>query len=154
MFQKYLKKEISHENIYFWAACERYLDTDDQNERKILAKQIYDRHLSNNALEPVNVDSKATSQINQETLNSAPKNLFAQAQKQIFNLMKFDSYPRFLRSEIYRKCAETGECPEDGTPDDGELVLKNSPSIKLKKSHSDAEDRRRKSILPWHRKNR
>lgn len=25
-----------------------------------------------------------------------------QAQKQIFNLMKFDSYPRFLKSEIYK----------------------------------------------------
>ena len=67
--------------------------------------------------------------------------------------MKFDSYPRFLRSDIYRKCVETGECVDDGTLEDGELYIKNSP-IKLKKSHSDAEDRCRKSILPWHRKNR
>lgn len=25
-----------------------------------------------------------------------------QAQKQIFNLMKFDSYPRFLKSDLYK----------------------------------------------------
>lgn len=26
------------------------------------------------------------------------------AQKQIFNLMKFDSYSRFLKSDLYNKC--------------------------------------------------
>lgn len=30
-------------------------------------------------------------------------NIFVlQAQKQIFNLMKFDSYPRFLKSDVYK----------------------------------------------------
>ena len=28
-----------------------------------------------------------------------------QAQKQIFNVMKFDSYPRFLRSGVHAECA-------------------------------------------------
>ncbi|KAJ8680308.1 hypothetical protein QAD02_016095, partial [Eretmocerus hayati] len=153
-FAKYLRKEISHENIYFWAACERYADTEDLTARKKLAEQIYQRHLSNNASEPVNVDSRATGHITPELLNSAPPDLFAQAQKQIFNLMKFDSYPRFLRSDIYQRCLEHGCDNEDTLPDDGDLFLTNSPSIKLKKSHSDAEDRCRKSILPWNRKNR
>ncbi|XP_023245188.1 regulator of G-protein signaling loco [Copidosoma floridanum] len=154
IFAKYLKKEISHENIYFWAACERYADTGDAAARKKLAEQIYRRHLSSAASEPVNVDSHATGQITPELLASAPPDLFAQAQKQIFNLMKFDSYPRFLRSDIYRACLENGCDNDDTSADDGDLVLTNSPSIKLKKSLSDAEDRRRKSILPWHRKNR
>lgn len=77
-----------------------------------------------------------------------------QAQKQVFNLMKFDSYPRFLRSDIYRRCLEHGYDPEDTTPEDGDLFLTNSPSLKIKKSQSDIEDRSRKSILPWNRKNR
>ncbi|CAG5075886.1 Similar to loco: Regulator of G-protein signaling loco (Drosophila melanogaster) [Cotesia congregata] len=74
------------------------------------------------------------------------------AQKQVFNLMKFDSYPRFLRSDLYRNCLETGSSVV--STEDCDLSLTNSPSVKLKKSHSDAEDRRRKSILPWNRKNR
>ncbi|XP_031780001.1 regulator of G-protein signaling loco isoform X3 [Nasonia vitripennis] len=152
-FAKYLKKEISHENIYFWAACERYSDTEDLVARKRLAAQIYQRHLSNNAPEPVNVDSHAAGKITPELLNSAPADLFAQAQKQVFNLMKFDSYPRFLRSDIYQKCLENGCDDIDTSPEDGDLFLTSSP-VKLKKSHSDAEDRCRKSILPWHRKNR
>ncbi|XP_033322332.1 regulator of G protein signaling family member locomotion defects isoform X4 [Megalopta genalis] len=151
-FAEFLKKEFSHENIYFWAACERYKDTRDIVTRRKLASQIYQRHLSNTASEPVNVDSHAAGQITVELLGEAPANLFLQAQKQVFNLMKFDSYPRFLRSDLYRRCMEAG-CSIVGA-EDCDLSLTNSPSVKLKKSHSDAEDRCRKSILPWNRKNR
>ncbi|XP_076294993.1 regulator of G protein signaling family member locomotion defects isoform X5 [Lasioglossum baleicum] len=151
-FAEFLKKEFSHENIYFWAACERYKDTRDVVTRRKLASQIYERHLSNTASEPVNVDSHATGQITVDLLGEAPADLFLQAQKQVFNLMKFDSYPRFLRSDLYRRCMEAG-CSVVGI-EDCDLSLTNSPSVKLKKSHSDAEDRCRKSILPWNRKNR
>lgn len=68
--------------------------------------------------------------------------------------MKFDSYPRFLRSDIYQNCLENGCDNEDSTPDDEDLILTTSSSIKLKKTRSNAEDRSRKSILPWNRKNR
>ncbi|XP_066586671.1 regulator of G-protein signaling loco isoform X2 [Prorops nasuta] len=151
-FAEFLKKEFSHENIYFWAACERYKDTEDLTSRQKLAFQIYQRHLSNTAAEPVNVDSHASGQITQELLSSAPVDLFLQAQKQVFNLMKFDSYPRFLRSDLYRRCLETGNSIVN--VEDCDLNLTTAAGIKLKKSHSDAEDRCRKSILPWHRKNR
>ncbi|XP_076164696.1 regulator of G protein signaling family member locomotion defects isoform X2 [Ptiloglossa arizonensis] len=151
-FAEFLKKEFSHENIYFWAACERYKDTKDPATRRKLANQIYQRHLSNTAAEPVNVDSHAAGQITQELLGKAPTDLFLQAQKQVFNLMKFDSYPRFLRSDLYHHCIETGSSIIDVV--DCDLNLTSSPSVKLKKSHSDAEDRCRKSILPWNRKNR
>ncbi|XP_011149139.1 regulator of G-protein signaling loco isoform X2 [Harpegnathos saltator] len=151
-FAEFLKKEFSHENIYFWAACERYKDTKDAATRHRLACQIYQRHLSSTAAEPVNVDSHASGQITQELLDEAPADLFLQAQKQVFNLMKFDSYPRFLRSELYRACLEAGTAIVN--TEDCDLHLTSSPSVKLKKSHSDAEDRCRKSILPWNRKNR
>ncbi|XP_046749276.1 regulator of G-protein signaling loco isoform X2 [Diprion similis] len=151
-FAEFLKKEFSHENIYFWAACERYKDTEDASSRRRLAWQIYQRHLSSTASEPVNVDSHAAGQITQDLLDEAPAALFLQAQKQVFNLMKFDSYPRFLRSELYRTCMEAGSSVV--RTQDCDLSLTGSPHIKLKKSHSDAEDRSRKSILPWHRKNR
>ncbi|XP_032672591.1 regulator of G-protein signaling loco isoform X2 [Odontomachus brunneus] len=151
-FAEFLKKEFSHENIYFWAACERYKDTKDPATRHRLACQIYQRHLSSTAAEPVNVDSHASGQITQELLDEAPADLFLQAQKQVFNLMKFDSYPRFLRSELYRACLEAGTAIVN--TEDCDLHLTSSPSVKLKKSHSDAEDRCRKSILPWNRKNR
>lgn len=67
--------------------------------------------------------------------------------------MKFDSYPRFLKSDIYKQCL-AGEFQK--LPSDSRLLINpmcSTPS-KLKKSVSNAEDRRRKSLLPWHRKNR
>lgn len=78
LFKEFLKKEFSHENIYFWAACERYKDTKDAAMRRRLACQIYQRHLSSTAAEPVNVDSHASGQITQELLDEAPADLFLQ----------------------------------------------------------------------------
>lgn len=79
--------------------------------------------------------------------------------------MKFDSYQRFIRSEIYKEClaAESkGEpLPYPGNRLDqnlntsiqaNEVSMNAKISSKLKKSLSNAEDRRRKSLLPWHRK--
>lgn len=78
---------------------------------------------------------------------------YFQAQKQIFNLMKFDSYPRFLKSDLYKQCLSGNV--EYPNLEIGLLIhpASNTPT-KLKKSLSNAEDRRRKSLLPWHRKNR
>lgn len=66
--------------------------------------------------------------------------------------MKFDSYPRFLKCDLYKRCL-SGNIEVSF---DAGLSLQPpgvTPS-KLKKSLSNAEDRRRKSLLPWHRKNR
>lgn len=118
--------------------------------------------MANGSLEPVNVDSQARLRA-QERLSSADKDLFIQAQKQIFNLMKFDSYQRFIRSDLYKTCvdAENKNVTLPYTADKLDPVLRiavqqppTSTMTKLKKSLSNAEDRRRKSLLPWHRKTR
>lgn len=76
--------------------------------------------------------------------------------------MKFDSYQRFIRSNLYKSCLEA-EAKHQHLPYPGgdqlDVGLRTgigSPSTlkKLKKSLSNAEDRRRKSLLPWHRKTR
>lgn len=82
--------------------------------------------------------------------------------------MKFDSYQRFIRSDLYKSCLEA-EANKKPLPYPGgdkldvglRTVLNHcystnspSPTTKIKKSLSNAEDRRRKSLLPWHRKAR
>ncbi|KAK9498079.1 hypothetical protein O3M35_003961 [Rhynocoris fuscipes] len=150
-FAEFLKKEFSHENIFFWVACENYRRLEDIEERKRKAKEIFECHLDLGALEPVNVDSYAR-QVTEEQLDLAPPDLFLQAQKQIFNLMKFDSYPRFIKSDLYKECVMRVLAGE-------ELPVKSSSSqlhlnstvnhTKLMKSWSDAEERGRKSLLGW-----
>lgn len=104
-FAEFLKKEFSAENIYFWTACERYRQTESEEERISLARQLYAKHLSNSSSDPVNVDSQARN-LSEEKLASGAIDIFAAAQKQIFNLMKFDSYQRFIRSDLYKSCVE------------------------------------------------
>lgn len=80
--------------------------------------------------------------------------------------MKFDSYQRFIRSDVYKSC-QTAEAQNQASPYPGDQLdagLRIYPidskaaaaatNTKLKKSLSNAEDRRRKSLLPWHRKPR
>ncbi|XP_020714800.1 regulator of G-protein signaling loco isoform X3 [Ceratitis capitata] len=161
-FGEFLKKEFSAENIYFWTACERYRALESSAERAAQAMAIFSKHLANGALEPVNVDSQARN-LTQEKLDSAEPDIFAPAQKQIFNLMKFDSYQRFIRSDMYKSCLEAEEKrqPLPYKAEDLDELLKtpahhvstvSSIVSKLKKSASNAEDRCRKSLLPWHRK--
>ncbi|XP_052903171.1 regulator of G-protein signaling loco-like [Anopheles moucheti] len=166
-FSEFLKKEFSAENIYFWTACERYRQLTEREERAREAQAIFARHLESGCSEPVNVDSIARN-IALENLPQAETTLFAAAQKQIFNLMKFDSYQRFIKSDMYRVCQEA-EAKGQILPYPGEQLdpmlrtsstmvsssAANAASVtKLKKSLSNAEDRRRKSLLPWHRKTR
>ncbi|KAK3876061.1 hypothetical protein Pcinc_019116 [Petrolisthes cinctipes] len=158
-FAEFLKKEYSHENIYFWTACERYKRLTDPDQLGAMAKVILERHLVTSAPEPVNVDSQAR-QHAQDGLHNPNQMLFAQAQKQIFNLMKFDSYSRFLKSGLYKDCVnrdmrgQTLPYPGDHTLDPDLRIHLDDSHIKLKKSRSDAEERRRKSLLPWSRKDR
>ncbi|XP_055607714.1 serine-rich adhesin for platelets-like isoform X1 [Uranotaenia lowii] len=158
-FSEFLKKEFSGENIYFWTACEKYRHLTDREERAREAQAIFTKHLESGCSDPVNVDSIARN-IAKENLPQAEQTLFAAAQKQIFNLMKFDSYQRFIKNDMYKVCLDA-EAKGQPLPYPGELLdplLKTSftiqASTKLKKSLSNAEDRRRKSLLPWHRKTR
>ncbi|KRT86723.1 hypothetical protein AMK59_2231, partial [Oryctes borbonicus] len=152
-FAEFLKKEFSAENIYFWTACERFKQLAPSQEKRNEAERIYQQHLCVGAAEAVNVDSQAR-QFAEISLREASNGTFELAQKQIFNLMKFDSYPRFLKSDVYKQCLSGNM---NGLEIDSSLlthpVSANTPS-KLKKSLSNAEDRRRKSLLPWYRKNR
>lgn len=71
-----MKKEYSHENIYFWTACERYRMLTDEEDRRDMAKAIFDRHLGMSASEPVNVDSQAR-QVAQDGLANPDEFLFS-----------------------------------------------------------------------------
>ncbi|KAK8770005.1 hypothetical protein V5799_013527 [Amblyomma americanum] len=139
VFAEFLKKEFSQENIFFWVVCEQYRKMLDRSERKTAASAIYQKHLGSGAPEPVNVDSRAQLAV-QEGLEEAAPDLFVPAQKQIFNLMKFDCYQRFLKSELFKQCMLREVQGEPVFPEAEKEVWK------LHK-----EDKRRRSFLPWHK---
>merc|ERR1712142_833664 len=105
-FTEFLKKEFSAENIYFWCICEKYRMTSSLGERHRIAREIVERHLDTGAPEPVNIDSIARSCAQQilsmtDQTEDLDRDMFVAPQKQIYNLMKFDSYGRFLKSDLY-----------------------------------------------------
>ena len=93
-FQEFLNHEFSAENITFWTSCEQYRHlTGGEQARHSAAVAIVDRHLAPGCPEPVNVDAAAR-QVAKDGLADAAPDIFAPAQRHIYNLMKFDSYSR------------------------------------------------------------
>ncbi|KAK2860604.1 hypothetical protein Q7C36_004770 [Tachysurus vachellii] len=103
-FSEFLKKEFSEENILFWQACEFFSQVPEHDKKQLSqkAREIYNSFLSSKATTPVNIDSQA--QLADDVLTAPRPDMFKQPQLQIFNLMKFDSYARFLKSSLYQEC--------------------------------------------------
>ncbi|XP_065546403.1 regulator of G-protein signaling 14 [Lathamus discolor] len=103
-FTEFLKKEFSAENVYFWQACERFQQIPASNTQQLAqeARRIYDEFLSSHSISPVNIDKQAW--IGEEMLATPSPDMFRTQQLQIFNLMKFDSYTRFVKSPLYQAC--------------------------------------------------
>ncbi|XP_031427217.1 regulator of G-protein signaling 14 isoform X2 [Clupea harengus] len=103
-FTAFLKSEVSAENILFWKACEKFrrIPVTQPDELCREALSIYNTYLSDSATLPVNIDD--TARVNEQILRAPQPNMFQKAQQQIFKLMKFDSYARFVRSQLYQSC--------------------------------------------------
>ncbi|KAI7810982.1 regulator of G-protein signaling 12 [Triplophysa rosa] len=133
-FSEFLKKEFSEENILFWQACEYFSHVPETDKKQLsqMAREIYNSFLSSKATTPVNIDSQA--QLADDILNAPRPDMFKEQQLQIFNLMKFDSYTRFLKSYLYQECmlAEV-----EGRPLPDPYQVPSSPTSK----HSTSSDR-------------
>ncbi|KAM6122832.1 regulator of G-protein signaling 14 [Phoenicopterus ruber ruber] len=103
-FTEFLKKEFSAENVYFWQACEHFqqIPASDTQQLAQEARRIYDEFLSSHSVSPVNIDKQAW--IGEDMLATPSPDMFRTQQLQIFNLMKFDSYTRFVKSPLYQAC--------------------------------------------------
>ncbi|GAA6094542.1 regulator of G-protein signaling 14a isoform X2 [Tachysurus ichikawai] len=103
-FTAFLKSEVSDENILFWQACEKFQKTPATSleELKTQARSIYDLYLSESSFSAVNIDD--TARVNMSDLKKPTPEMFSKAQQQIYKLMKFDSYARFVRSPLYQNC--------------------------------------------------
>ncbi|XP_019644398.1 PREDICTED: regulator of G-protein signaling loco-like isoform X2 [Branchiostoma belcheri] len=168
-FTEFLKQEYSEENIVFWTECEKFKAITDQQEMVTQAQVIYSTHMSSKASMPVNIDSQARQMVD-EMLGSPAHDMFNLAQQQIFQLMKFDSYSRFLKSPLYQDCML---CDVEGRPlpydlasnsgsDADDTASKSSKESRGQKLWrkvrenavdltGDGTEKKRRSLLPWAR---
>ncbi|XP_028666845.1 regulator of G-protein signaling 21-like [Erpetoichthys calabaricus] len=99
-FHAFLRKEFSEENILFWKACEGLKKLDVPDELPSKAVEIYNKFIQPRAPKEINIDHQ-TREVIKLHLQMPDISCFDVAQKQIFSLMEKDSYPRFIKSEIY-----------------------------------------------------
>lgn len=103
-FQTFLEQQFCSENLNFYIAVEQFKE---QNfnisakavDRANMARKIFERYFAQNSTEPVNIDNSTSKKI-RETIEKGvfPRNTFDVAQYQILHLLKYDCWPRFVRS--------------------------------------------------------
>ncbi|XP_043913932.1 regulator of G-protein signaling 3 isoform X2 [Protopterus annectens] len=99
-FRAFLRTEFSEENLEFWMTCEDYRKIKSQSKMASKARKIFGEYIAIQSCKEVNLDSY-TREHTKENLQNINQNCFDLAQKRIFGLMEKDSYPRFLRSDLY-----------------------------------------------------
>ncbi|XP_061396367.1 regulator of G-protein signaling 7-like [Musca vetustissima] len=102
-FAKFLEKEYSYENLLFWESVQE-MKALPQSEIKETIQRIWQEFLAPDAPKAVNVDSKSV-ELAREAVNSpnGPNRwCFDVAAAHVYHLMERDSYPRYLRSDMYK----------------------------------------------------
>uniref|UniRef100_A0A8C6LJC3 Regulator of G protein signaling 18 n=1 Tax=Nothobranchius furzeri TaxID=105023 RepID=A0A8C6LJC3_NOTFU len=99
-FTQFLRTEFSEENIEFWLACEEYKTIDSETKLRSKAKYIYTVFIESEAPKEVNIDCNTKKAI-MKNMEQPTRSCFEAAQMKVYSLMKKDSYPRFLHSDIY-----------------------------------------------------
>uniref|UniRef100_A0A7N9ANU9 Regulator of G protein signaling 11 n=1 Tax=Mastacembelus armatus TaxID=205130 RepID=A0A7N9ANU9_9TELE len=110
-FMSYLEKEFSAENLCFWEACEdiRHGETSKLTEK---VEEVYKNFLTPGATRWVNIDSKTMAKT-LEAIKHPHHFVMDDAQMHIYFLMKKDSYPRYLKSDLYKNMLAKAIVPQE-----------------------------------------
>ena len=137
-FRKFLKTIVAQENIEFWVECSG-LATLESSPAKMASAcaSIYDKYLRPSAHRAINITGETRASVN---ANMDAKNFsrytFAAAQKEVYFLMKRDSYPKYLDSDAYAKIVRTWSTSKrrsKGTPQQS-ASAESSPGESFKRS--------------------
>ncbi|XP_066048070.1 regulator of G-protein signaling 21 isoform X1 [Chamaea fasciata] len=101
-FRTFLKSEFSEENVEFWLACEDFKKTKSSTKIASKAQKIYSDFIQADAPKEINIDFHTKNDISQN-ISEPTLSCFDAAQNSIYCLMAKDSFPRFLRSEVYKE---------------------------------------------------
>ncbi|XP_014352860.1 regulator of G-protein signaling 13-like [Latimeria chalumnae] len=106
VFRAFLKSEFSDENIQFWLACESYKKIKSSKKLSKMAMNMFKEFIEPDSLKQINIDHQTRESIS-KLMQESPRSCFDEAQKIVYSLMERDSYPRFLRSQIYQDLLTT-----------------------------------------------
>ncbi|XP_015260836.1 PREDICTED: regulator of G-protein signaling 6-like [Cyprinodon variegatus] len=110
LFLKFLESEFSTENLRFWLAVQG-LKRVPQQDVVQRVQDIWAEFLAEGAPSSINLDSHSY-EITSQNLKDPGRYSYEDAQDHIYKLMKSDSYPRFLRSNVYQDLLTARKKPE------------------------------------------
>ncbi|CAK9293380.1 unnamed protein product [Gordionus sp. m RMFG-2023] len=99
-FMKFLEKEYSGENLKFYEDWKK-LKTAPAKQVAEIVQTIYDNYFSTSATFSLNIDCKSEN-LTRENMKNPSRNTFDEAAEHIYQLMKSDSYNRFIRSDLFK----------------------------------------------------
>ncbi|XP_001490528.1 regulator of G-protein signaling 13 [Equus asinus] len=106
IYAAYLKMEHSDENIKFWMECETYKKIASRWSRISRARKLYKIYIQPESPREINIDSLTREAII-KNIQEPTRTCFEEAQRIVYMHMERDSYPRFLKSEMYQKLLKT-----------------------------------------------
>ncbi|XP_047988362.1 uncharacterized protein LOC125227975 isoform X2 [Leguminivora glycinivorella] len=107
-FTSFLRKEYSHENIRFWLAV---MDLRRSSVKQISKKleEIYEEFLKPGAPCEINIDGATMDRV-VEDMRTGSRYALDHAAEHVYSLLlKKDCYPRFVRSDHFRRLLEEGK---------------------------------------------
>ena len=104
LFMEFLKSEVSTENLTFCEEVSAY-KTLPISQLNLRAPQIFKRYIGPTARSEINIDGK-TFRLTKERMERPDRYTFDLAQNYIYDLMRKDSYSRFLKSHFYTEAAK------------------------------------------------
>ncbi|KAI6646742.1 hypothetical protein LOD99_12862 [Oopsacas minuta] len=97
--KKYMQREFSEENLCFYIECREYFYL-PESELIAKAEHIYDKYIKAGALTQINLDEQVLTELNRN-MRMPKRDVFVRAQGNVFNLIKTDTYVRFIKSPIF-----------------------------------------------------
>ena len=97
-------REFSSENLEFWHAVNKFKNWGNQtDEQKKSANKIWSLYLKEDAELMVNIGGEERQRVKQEVQEEKfHSRMFADAQEEILNLMRSDSFERFKKSDLWK----------------------------------------------------
>ncbi|CAF0877532.1 unnamed protein product [Adineta ricciae] len=108
-FMKFCKADFSTESLNFYLHVQEIRNCSLASIKE-KADAVYREHLAPNAPQEVNINDTIRTRII-KLLSNPNREIFLEAEKHIIELMKKNSYPRFIQSEQYRNLLQNASNP-------------------------------------------
>jgi len=114
LFDEFLKKEFSRENLQFWIACENLKSVKEDKEFNLQVDVIFKIYILPTAHDEVSLEGRVKDQLLRKR-GKPTRDIFNEAQTKIYSLMHRDSFPRFLNSPLFKEKQAEVEGKKDVT---------------------------------------